>query len=65
MQLPPIMAMTHAGADWVHVIRRSVRKMPVLGSTFRERVSTAMTCEEDLFHGQYLSQLAVDTSFQL
>ena len=42
-----------------------MRNMPLLGSTFRESVSTAMTCEEDLFQGQYLSQLAVETSFQL
>lgn len=36
--------------------------MPVLGSTVREMVSTAMTCVLLSFHGQYLRQLAVDTS---
>ena len=36
--------------------------MPVEGSTSRERVSTAMTCVLLLFQGQYLRQLAVETS---
>jgi hypothetical protein len=36
--------------------------MPVAGSTSRESVSTAMTCVDLSFHGQYLRQLAVDTS---
>lgn len=37
--------------------------MPVAGSTRREIVSTAMTCEDSLFHGQYFRQFAVETSF--
>lgn len=36
--------------------------IPVDGSTVRERVSTATTWLEDLFHGQYFRQLAVETS---
>lgn len=38
------------------------RTIPVDGSTTRERVSTATTWLEDLFHGQYFRQLAVETS---
>lgn len=38
--------------------------MPVAGSTRRDSVSTAITCELCLFHGQYLTQLAVETSSQ-
>jgi hypothetical protein len=36
--------------------------MPDLESTPRESVSTATTCVDLSFHGQYLRQLAVDTS---
>lgn len=36
--------------------------MPVFASTFRESVSTAITCGVFSFHGQYFRQLAVDTS---
>jgi len=36
--------------------------MPVDGSTFRDNVSTAITCVVLSFHGQYFRQLAVDTS---
>lgn len=38
------------------------RTIPVDGSTAREMVSTATTWLEDLFHGQYFRQLAVETS---
>lgn len=41
------------------------RTMPVVGSTWRERVSTAMTWVVLSFHGlPYFRQLAVDTSSQ-
>lgn len=40
------------------------RTMPVEGSTERERVSTAMTWVDLSFQGQYLRQLAVETSSQ-
>lgn len=36
--------------------------VPVARSTERERVSTEMTWPDDLFHGQYFRQLAVETS---
>lgn len=36
--------------------------MPVDGSTWRDRVSTAMTCVVLSFQGLYFLQLAVDTS---
>ena len=36
--------------------------MPVEGSTERESVSTAITCVDLSFQGQYLRQLAVETS---
>lgn len=36
--------------------------VPVDGSIERERVSTEMTWLDDLFHGQYFRQLAVETS---
>ena len=38
--------------------------MPVSGSICRDNVSTAMTCVDLSFQGQYLRQLAVDTSSQ-
>lgn len=38
--------------------------MPVAGSMRRLKVSTAMTWELSLFHGEYLRQFAVETSFQ-
>ena len=38
------------------------RTMPVDGSTERARVSTAMTCVDLSFQGQYLRQFAVETS---
>ena len=38
--------------------------MPVAGSTDLESVSTATTWVDLSFHGQYLRQLAVDTSSQ-
>ena len=58
------MAASQSGAACEQVIRRSVRRIPVPGSMCRERVSTAMTCEVDLFQGQYLRQFWVETSFQ-
>jgi len=39
----PRTARTQAGAVWEQVIRRSVVRIPVCGSTERESVSTAMT----------------------
>ena len=38
--------------------------MPVEGSMARERVSTAMTCVDLSFQGQYFRQFAVETSDQ-
>ena len=38
--------------------------IPVSASTCRDRVSTAMTCVDLSFHGQYFLQFAVDTSSQ-
>lgn len=38
--------------------------IPVGASTDRDKVSTATTWVDLLFHGQYLRQFAVDTSFQ-
>lgn len=38
--------------------------MPVSGSTTLDNVSTATTWVDLSFHGQYLRQLAVETSFQ-
>ena len=38
--------------------------MPVSGSMERERVSTAITWVDLSFQGQYLRQLAVETSSQ-
>ena len=35
------------------------------GSRVRERVSTAITCVDLSFQGQYLRQLAVETSAQV
>lgn len=43
---------------------REKRTMPVAWSTLRDRVSTAMTWLEVLFHGQYFCQFAVETSDQ-
>ena len=63
MQLP-MMDFIHSGADCLQVMRRSVRRIPVAGSTDRESVSTAMTCSDLLFQGPYFCQLAVDTSSQ-
>ena len=44
--------------------RGEKRTMPVAWSTLRDRVSTAMTWLEVLFHGQYFCQFAVETSDQ-
>lgn len=41
-----------------------MRRMLVDGSRVRERVSTAMTCVDWSFQGQYFLQLAVETSSQ-
>ena len=59
-----MMAFIHSGADCRQVMSRSVRRMPVSGSTDRERVSTEVTCVDLSFQGQYFRQLAVDTSSQ-
>ena len=53
---------THAGAVCSQVIRRSVLRMPLDGSMLRASVSTAITCVDLSFQGQYLRQLAVETS---
>ena len=62
MSLPPNIERTHAGTVCLQVINRSVRRIPVSGSTLRERVSTAVTCVVLSFQGQYFRQLAVLTS---
>jgi hypothetical protein len=43
---PPVKVRTQDGTFCLHVIRRSVWRMPVLGSIRRLRVSTAMTCSQ-------------------
>ena len=63
--LPPKIARTQSGQVCVHVIKRSVRRIPVAGSTWRERVSTATTWEDFWFQGQYFNQFAAETSAQL
>nr|POE75765.1 hypothetical protein CFP56_67784 [Quercus suber] len=52
----------HDGIACRQVISRSVRRMCVCGSSERESVSTAMTCVDLSFHGQYFRQLQVLTS---
>ena len=39
--------------------------MPVHGSTDRDNVSTAITCVDLSFQGQYFRQFAVETSAQV
>jgi hypothetical protein len=55
------MLLSHSGALCWQVMSRSVRRMPVSGSSVRLTVSTAVTCVDFWFHGQYFRQLAVDT----
>lgn len=44
--------------------RAGALTMPVTGSTWRERVSTAITCGVFSFQGQYFRQLLIETSSQ-
>lgn len=44
---PPVNLRTQPGTFCLQVISRSVRSMPVLGSTSRLSVSTAITCSQD------------------
>jgi len=64
VSLPPMMDNNHFGALCLQVMRRSVRRMPVSGSIRRDKVSTAITCVDLSFHGQYFRQFAVETSSQ-
>lgn len=43
---PRVKVLTQPGTFCLQVISRSVRKTPVLGSTSRLMVSTAMTCSQ-------------------
>src|SRR5271170_2017954 len=48
--VPLVIARTQEGTFCLQVMRRSVRRIPVFGSTSRLIVSTAMTCSQLYFY---------------